>query len=45
MKSYNKPEFEFVKLTVEEKFAGGSVCQPEGYCTLPDGSVPMKSPV
>lgn len=32
MKNYIKPNFEFVQLKVEERFAG-SICEAAGYCT------------
>lgn len=40
MKSYNKPNIEFIELVPEEKFAGGSKCEAVGYCTITydDGS-------
>lgn len=32
MKNYIKPDYEFVQLKVEERFAG-SICEAAGYCT------------
>ncbi len=46
MKSYSKPEFEFVKLTAEEKFASGSSCIVVGACPDPNkpGDLLMEGP-
>jgi len=32
MKTYVKPQLEFIKLTAEEQFASTSKCVPSGYC-------------
>lgn len=34
MKVYNKPQFEYVQLTAEERFAVGSLCEDVGICTV-----------
>lgn len=38
MKSYTKPTINIITLTMEERFAAGSMCTLTGGCGYPDSS-------